>query len=321
MSNINNKHFGVEDLDNLLQIPGAHILPLFEPVAELIEWVFPSYWKFVQRPRSESRRAGIDAIGLDSFLQWTLLWSVVFSLMSVLIPRASKRLFPKWWEGLDKRYKVEFAAYIVCTFHHFYIVPRSWYHIYVDYFAPETSWSKIDYGENEAIVTPFLMGYLIADMICYALPTRQVDYMIHHVLTAAIVWAGTNSDQSLSRFIPHLLSSDTSQLLLNSSWLLKRIGGLSESSPITKTLDTMFALSFPVVRLFIMPVAMLTVTRNPQYAKDMGIVRFVFLPLCILQYYWFGKIVLHVAGVKKPKKKAIHAESDSEIKEGKDKIQ
>jgi hypothetical protein len=152
-------------------------------------------------------------------------------------------------------------------------------------------------------------------------PNLGVDYMIHHVLTAAIVWAGTNSDQSLSRFIPHLLSSDTSQLLLNSSWLLKRIGGLSESSPITKTLDTMFALSFPVVRLFIMPVAMLTVTRNPQYAKDMGIVRFVFLPLCILQYYWFGKIVLHVAGVKKPKKKAIHAESDSEIKEGKDKIQ
>ena len=297
----------VERLDEVLSVVGGLILQyLFGPVVGLVERLFPKWWEFLQRPRPLTTTTGMDALGLERFLYESAFWIVLFSTLFLAVPRLSKALAPKWYDSLQKGHRRDLPSYAVCMVHHFYLVPRSWYRIWIDYNLPASMWAMRDYGPLEAIVSPFCIGYLVADSICYAIPNFSVEYIIHHVLTISIVLAGVNSNNYIGRFIPHLLVSDTTQLLYNTSWLLKRVGGFSESSPVCMTLELLFAVIFPCVRIFVMPMAFLCISLNGAN-KDFGLARFVFLPLCLLQYYWFSLICRRLVGIlsgsKPPSKK------------------
>jgi hypothetical protein len=80
--------------------------------------MFVEYWDFISRalPPSEDPR-GFDAI--PDFYYLTILWSVVFTVLNVILPYLSRALFPKWYRALSERDQREFPSYVVCLVHHF----------------------------------------------------------------------------------------------------------------------------------------------------------------------------------------------------------
>ena len=66
---------------------------------------------------------------------------------------------------------------------------------------------------SETGVVPILVGYLVADLLCSALPQLQWEYLLHHGLS---LWLTVRGCLALppytARFIPHLLLCDATQL-------------------------------------------------------------------------------------------------------------
>lgn len=282
---------------------------LLEPLDRGVKFVAPAYHAFLRRPRPNTATVGGASMG-DWFYVYTCGWAVFFTVCFLVIPVVSRRFFPVWWDSLkttvkgrngkDKviDYRRDFPSYVVCMMHHVVVVPRSWYRIYQDYNLPRSQWATFDYGPVDYIVAPFLLGYLLSDSICYALPNLSVEYILHHTFTIAVTAAGHSSDSYLSRFIPHLLSSDTTQLFFNGAWLLKRFGW-KDDSPLCMLLEILFVFAFPCVRIIILPMAFLTVTLNGS-AIGFGWVRYMFLPLSLMQYYWFSKIISRLWKIVSP---------------------
>ena len=61
------------------------------------------------------------------------IWSVIFTIFMLAVPRFFKAFFPKWFDNLEPRKKVEFPPYFVSMFHHLTVVPIAWYYIYLDW--------------------------------------------------------------------------------------------------------------------------------------------------------------------------------------------
>ena len=293
-------------IDSILSTIGAYLFPLFVPLPGIISKVFPAYWNFVSRPMPLTTTTGFDALGYEYFFYLSCKWTVVFCGLHLFVNALCRqKRFASWWQGLSAEHRRDFSTYTVVMVHHVYVVPRSWWRMYSDYQVRPEDFATMDYGPLDSIVSPILTGYLIADTIFYALPQKSIQYLIHHTVTMAIVLGGNSGNNYLTRFIPHLLVSDTTQLLYNTSWILKRFGW-KDNSPICLTLEILFAVMFPIVRVFIMPVAFLRVgiaetLGNPNeqtLAKEgMRLGRFSFLPLFIMQLYWYSLVLTRVVGL------------------------
>ena len=70
-------------------------------------------------------------------------------------------------------------------------------------------------------MVPILVGYLVADLLCTALPTLSVEYIVHHTVTLYLTFSGCYANTGTHRYIPHLLLSDFTQLAWNSAWILR----------------------------------------------------------------------------------------------------
>lgn len=287
---------------------------VLRPIDNGIHFVFPAYHAFLNRKAPEVLTMGGDSMG-NWYYIYTLAWTVFFTIVCLLIPVVSRRYFPVWWNGMrvinkgkDGRDKVidyrrDFPSYVVCLMHHMYVVPRAWYRIYQDYHLPASQWAKMDYGPLDfAEFAPILLGYLISDLICYALPLLSVEYIFHHFFTISITAGGYKTPSINARYIPHLLTVDTSQLFFNAAWLIRRFG-VTDSNPIVIALELLFVVSFPTVRILTMPMAFITATLNGQI-KSFGWVRWVILPLCLMQYYWFFLIIRRLMRMLTPAKKS-----------------
>ena len=160
----------------------------------------------------------------------------------------------------------------------------------------------MDFGQKEALVSPFCCGYLIADLFIFAIPHLSLEYTLHHILTLIIVLGGISGHNSIARFIPHMLVADLTQLLYNSSWLLRRWGWGARSHAVL-CLEILFVLAFPLCRILVMPVSFLRVGTEAGLAKQMGVGRFALLPLFCLQLYWYRLVLKRVAGILRDKPK------------------
>ena len=253
---------------------------------DVLVQLLPGYMRFMIG-RQDVMAASEGKLGLDAFhstqglLRETLMYSVGFALLYPVFDWVCRRPYlAKWYGDMEPKYKKDFLAYAVFTLHHFYVVPRSWYSIYMDALR---GGATADYSQLEASVSAFVMGYLVADTLLWVLPNRSLQYLVHHVLVLCIIWAGLQAPMYLMRYIPHLLVAETTVCLYNVAWLLRRMGFRNEI--VLSSLELAFVLAFPAVRLLNMPVVFLVITENG-LASHMGWVRWLFLPLSCLQYFW-----------------------------------
>jgi len=218
------------------------------------------------------------------------IWSVVITLMMIGTKYAASAMFPKWYNGLSARKKEEFPAYFVSIFHHFTLVPISYYYIYKEYVSDPTT-EVMDYSNFLGIVVPIATGFIVGDTICFAfgqLLIGKSEYMLHHILAVWMIYALLAGPGELTRLYPHIMIADTTNIFFNTAWLLR----LTEwkNHPIVNICELLFAFTFLVVRgIHLTYVFYLLLT----HAKSelLGYARVTFIILGVLQFYWIFKIV------------------------------
>lgn len=252
--------------------------------------MFVEYWHFISRelPISETP-TGFDV--LPHFFYKTAIWTLFFTAMNIVVPTLAAFVTPKWYGSLSLRDRREFPSYVVCLIHHIAMVPTAWVHVYQDSLLTDEMALLVDYASLEAIVGPFCIGYLLGDTIAFAIPEAiafRFEFIIHHILTVWLVGTAMFGPGNLLRYIPHLILCDSTNIFFNLSWLLRRSG--YKGSALVTTMELLFALFFLLVRVINLPFVFLVLTLNPSSVK-WGLARYSLLPIALMQWYWFSKIV------------------------------
>ena len=247
------------------------------------------YWKFITRePPTAPGPSGLDV--LPNIVSDSLFWSAAFSVLFTAVSWLAKVVFKDWYYSLERRKQTEFPSYVVCLFHHFRVVPFAWWHIYQDWYLTSQQALVVQYAPKEVLVAPFCIGYLVADTLFYAFPEAlkgKFEYIIHHVLTLFLVLSTIVGPGSITRFIPHLLICDTTNIFFNSAWILRLTQ--FKSSALVTTLELLFAFSFLVTRVINMSSAFYGLGSHRDIA-GLGLAKYTLAPIALMQWYWFYKI-------------------------------
>lgn len=228
---------------------------------------------------------------MPNFYYELTFWTCIFTFLFKLIPYTLKQWYPQWYSQLNSRKQFELPAYIVCTLHHFYAVPRSWYHIYVDYWRNSTELTLVHYSIYEGNIAPFTLGYFLADTVCYCLEEMfrgRYEYLLHHILSAWLVISSLYADGHLMRYIPHLLFCDSSNLFFNIAWILRTTS--YQHSSIVLYLELLFLFFFFIARVINLQFVFVAILSTSE-AYTLGWSRLALIPIGLMQFYWFYKIV------------------------------
>lgn len=258
-----------------------------------------SYWNFLHmQDQSYDIPSGVSAID-NYYGKWAMV-TVAFSLIYPMTTFLAKRYDSKWYDSLPQRKKNELPSYVSCSFHHFLLVPFAWYFIFKD---AQRMDPRFNYSEEVAWFAPITLGYFVADTIFYALPELfklKFEFLIHHVLTIAVVHIGMNSHGQILRFFPHLLICDTTNIFFNIAWFLRLSEGWRESLPV-KVCELLFAVLHLLIRIINLTCAY-SVVGTGRYGDEMGFTKLCIGVVIALQYYWFFIIFSSIGGRLFPSK-------------------
>lgn len=248
-----------------------------------------SYYNFISRPLpTDPGPTGLEV--MPNIVVDTIFYSLFFTAINLLIPVLLKLFYSNWYYSLEKRKQFEIASYIACLFHHFLMVPRGWVHIYNDYLLSAVQSKTIHYAMIESSIAPFSIGYLIGDTITYAIPEAirgKYEYIIHHILTLALVISSLSAPGNIARFIPHLLICDTPNVFFNVAWVLRAMG--YKGSSFVTFCEINFAIWFLIARVINLSLVFFVMGTN-DLVVSMGYARFGLFPIAFLQWYWFALI-------------------------------
>lgn len=241
----------------------------------------------------------VSSVGIDFsllFNERTLLFTLYFSLIHGGLWYCLPMVFPTWWKSLAPKKHREMVPCIANLFHHFVVAPAGLYIAYRHYFVA----SKVT-TEEIVLVSPFCFGYLIADTLFFALPQLlqgKYDYMIHHLLGIYLIGAAfsaTNPDVLI--VAAHLMISELSTIVLNIGMVLRKTS-YKDSSIITLC-NFIFLILFFLTRVVNLSYQVFTAW---EAAAELGAARYLLVPILILQYFWFYKIVQLAFGPQTPSK-------------------
>ena len=250
-----------------------------------------SLMSMYKRYTGDSREVIADIYPVATALQHTLVAAACFCVLSFCTSRLVPILLPGYYKALPDKKKEELAAYVTSTVHHLYVVPCGLHLIYFDLFNTDTAY---DYKADMTKFISFVAGYLIADMIFFALPDAMKGKFItsgHHVLGLFMVYSAFFLNSAIARFIPQLLICELSSLVFNISWLVKTIGPQWSDSGLVIFLEYLFAISFTLTRVLNIPQIGVGCVLFSE-AFELKVFIGVLMALCYsLQVYWFFAIL------------------------------
>jgi hypothetical protein len=125
-----------------------------------------------------------DIYPVEVALRDTLVAAACFCLLTFCTDRLVPLLFPDYHKALPEKKKNELAAYVSSTVHHSYVVPYGLYLIYFDVSNEDTAY---DYKADMTRFIPFVGGYLLSDMLFFALPHAlkgNFETIGHHIVVS-----------------------------------------------------------------------------------------------------------------------------------------
>jgi len=256
------------------------------------------YWKFISRIPDFEIPSGMQL--LPNLYRDTALWSIFFTIVMLAVPYLFKKYCAKWFSSLDDRKQLEFPPYFVSMFHHCTMVPVAWYYIYKDTQLTDYSGGNtVDYQLFVGLVVPFCTGFIVADTLCFAIhqAVRGVpEYIIHHVLTLWMIFSLLCAPGQLSRFFPHMLICDTTNIFFNTAWLMRLAG--YRGHPLVTACELLFALSFLLLRAVNLSIVLGLIFFSAE-GGTMGVSRLTLPPIVFLQWFWMSKIAQTALGIKR----------------------
>jgi len=258
-----------------------------------------AYWQFLSRPPS-NLNAGIESLPtlLQDSIGWTVAFCIAFEVVKWFLKTASK----EWTDTLSEEKKFEWPSFAVCLLHHLRVVPLACLWIYQDLQLNNDGALAADYTMKEGQIASFCIGYLVADTIYFTfweVIKGSFAMFIHHALILYLVLSTLFGAGSLCRFIPHLLICDATGIPFNLAFLLRTMG--MRDSILVKIMEISFVGLFLIFRVVNMPMMFYAMFQHP-HNETLGYARYVIPPICILQWFWFMKILMFMFKIeKKPK--------------------
>lgn len=244
------------------------------------------------------------------FVRNTILCSIYFCALSLLLPLLARTIAPKFWASLPLKKKEEFPSYTAGFFHHIVVAPLGLLRIWADWRlwkAGKLGVEMINYAPHNADVLPFNMGYLVADTIFIALPDLvkgKYAYFLHHCGAFIMCFFLLNSKGYMSRFIPHLLITESTNLLFEIAWFLRLIG--MADSTLILAVESGFVVLYLFTRVVNLPLAMWALVTTEIFSSVGVFGSIVLFAILALQFYWFGIICVKLfekLGIKQVAKK------------------
>jgi hypothetical protein len=230
-----------------------------------------------------------------------LYFSIFFCILQLSCREILSMSFPKWWETLKNKKKLEIVTNVAALFHHLCIVPIGLYYHYRVLFG-DGQYIPRDYYQ---IMSSFIIGYFIADSLSYAIPeawfNRKYEFLFHHFLG---IWINAAVAAQHQKITPDLLFFSTSCIIAEVSSIffitgsfLRCIPSYSESKWI-EYLNYLFAISFFLTRNVNLTIHAIMVWKDfdiaGKYFKWGAIA-----PVLILQFFWLYKILRSAFELKK----------------------
>ena len=227
---------------------------------------------------------------------YCVVWSAIFISLHYLVPKLLHYQWPLWWENLNPKKKTEMTPQVVALFHQVVVVSFAINMIYY-----ELTEGYVVTAEVVKKLGPFVYGYFIGDTLYYAIPEAtggKFDFLIHHLVS---IWVGTNlmncTSMEMRRFCPHFLIMEISAVFFGFGWIM-RITSYNNSIFIT-IFELLFAISFFIGRIVNFPYQVYVAW---DASAEMGLSRYMFPLLLVLQFFWFYKILLQIAKLISGKK-------------------
>ena len=244
-----------------------------------------------------------NGFDVNEYFYWKVTgWTFFFIGWYYLFYFGGKWLFPVWYQKLPDRKRREYPVYAMCLVHHFVVVPRAWIHILQDFYRTPAELPLIHYVHLEAPMVPFSFGYLLGDTFIYALPELfrigTYDYLLHHLLGSWLLISAMSISGHMMRYTPHLIICDTTNILFNIAWLL-RTSEQYRDSTLVMGLEIGFALLFLPTRIINLTLMLVSAIQQ-EPAMELGLARFTLLPIILLQFFWFYKIIMGISSRLSP---------------------
>ena len=219
-----------------------------------------------------------------------IYWSLIFSILCIVSPFVYKRTFPITCSLMDKRKLTELPCYCASIIHHLYVTPLGFYCIFND-FNLFANGGTVQLNQEAIDSISFIFGYLIGDTIFLAIPEFLTDgkyeYLIHHICSFALFFGLLISPSEISRYIPHLLICEITNIFLIIAWHLK-VHGLRETVYL-KITELLFVITFFLTRIVNLPLSMGALIYN--FGNQLSFIKYFLIPIIGLQFYWFSKII------------------------------
>lgn len=249
------------------------------------------------------------------------------------MPRACSILFPKHLPILSERKRTDFISYGCSFVHHIVVVPMAIYRIatlqlnlsddVISLFPFATTVYQAVNDQNKSILScecaPFSFGYLAADTLMYAVPEAlagRYEYLVHHVLGMGLFYVVPLLSSDVAMYCSRVLIMESTSIFFTLAYVLRNTG--RANSIFVPIFEIAFAVAFFLVRVLNMvhmmySVIVILILQNGTHTQEIDTVKkttgqliiLLFVPILILQLYWFGIIASKFVERYVPKKKEI----------------
>lgn len=270
------------------------------------------YWNYLKTPSPNEAYRGIDHY--PNVYYEAALWTLLFCVGHIILPFIYPILLPRWYKSLTSEEKVLSRSYTWAAVHHTVVVSLAFVHLVEDVYAyydtglagggrvleDGTRVGNIIYGQKELIPVAFTLAYYLSDTIMYSIPSGELMYCVHHVFCLMITLAALYGPGEICRMIPHAYIVDITSILLGFIWFGETA---KASKSIIFALKLSFATLFFITRVVNYPMLLYAYFIYIPSFPNFGFTRFFFLPLLVLQLYWFYLIVLGAISGDSPNNK------------------
>lgn len=267
-----------------------------------IDFILKAY-EHVELPKEDSE------VFHPEFVKAVIFWAVLYIVLHLVFNPVFYFLFPKTWKSLPPNKQKELSTYILSTSHHFVVVPIVFYSVVSDLYAYSLTHEPFEPSHLNHIyahtgVVAFSVGFFFGDGIAYYIPEALAGrpmYLFHHVLSVIIITSTRSFSGVVLQALPQLLSIELSTAFFNVAWLCRCLLGDKAPAALTSFLELSFAVTFFLLRIINGTLMIVLIRSEVWEASKLFFVAYVMALL--LQYFWFYKIVMSIAGGSRKKKK------------------
>jgi hypothetical protein len=237
------------------------------------------------------------------------VWSAFFFFVYLILPYLLPRVFSTLYERIPPQKRNAVTSYLCSLIHHIVVVPVAIHRVMTIENSEFVSSIMLSHsqplsGHAKAMMhcesAPFMSGYLVADFFLFAIPEAlkgKYEFFVHHLLALGVVCIVPYITVEVAPLCSRVMIMEMTSIFFAMAYILRSVG--YAKSFVVLLLEGLFASSFFFVRVVSMTRLVLDVydglivnNKTDESQRTLGkCIVALFLPVALLQIYWFVLIV------------------------------